>query len=150
LFVKPPDPKKFLIEQLERSKAAGSRPLLDAADLRAMYDMFDVTGSGAVTVAQANAALATALGGARAADAAAAAAGAKPGGKGGAGGGAAGGGSGGGVAGNPLGLKDAAARRLSKEEFVRCVGDVLIRATPNCQLTKLGDADADEEGGQGS
>ena len=125
LYIKPPEPRKFLTGQLERVKAAGARPLLDVPDLRAMFDMFDVTGTGVVTAAQANAALATTLGGARAAEAAAAAAGAAP-----------------------LAAKGAAARRLSKDEFVRCMGEVLIRATPNCQLDQL-EAEDDDGGGRG-
>lgn len=128
LYVKPPDPRKFLIEQLERVKAAGARPLLDGPDLRAMFDMFDVTGTGAVSAAQANAALATTLGGARAAGAAEAA----------------------GAAAGPLAARDAAARRLGKEDFVKCVGQVLIRATPNCQLTRLEADDEDGGGEEGS
>ncbi|KAI8471657.1 MAG: hypothetical protein J3K34DRAFT_458190 [Monoraphidium minutum] len=145
LFVKPPESRAFLLEQLERIKQAGARPLLDAADLRAMFDMFDVTGSGVVTAAQANAALATALGGARAAEAAE---GAAPGGKGGGGGGAGGGAAAGGL----LVAKGAAARRLSKEEFVRSVGDALLRATPNCQLAVPqvgGDGDDCDDGTDG-
>lgn len=93
-----------------------------------MYDMFDVTKTGAVTAAQANAALATALGGARAAEAVAAAAAAAPT--------------------NPLCSKDPASRKLGKEEFVRSVGQVLIQATPNCQLSALGGDDEDDISGK--
>ncbi|GBF97027.1 hypothetical protein Rsub_09500 [Raphidocelis subcapitata] len=123
LFAKPAEPRAFLIERLERAKAAGGRPLLDAHDLEAMHSMMDPTGAGTVTAAQANAALATALGGARAAEAVAAAAAAAAGGA------------------HPLASKDPAAARLDKAEFVRVVGDVLIRAAPNCELKSLADAD---------
>jgi hypothetical protein len=140
LFHKPVDPRKFVIDQLERAKAAGGRPLLAASDLASMYDLFDVTKAGAVTAAQAAAALATALGGARAAEAIEAA--------------AHGGGPAAAAAGNPLAGRDLGARRLDKQEFVKCVGEVLIRATPNCQLASLrddGEADEEEEdGGSGA
>jgi hypothetical protein len=135
LFHKPDDPRAFIVAALERVKAAGARPLLDGRDLSAMFDMFDVTRSGTVTAAQANAALATALGGARAAEATEAAAAA-----GGRGAKAAGGGRGSCGGRFPLVPGDAAAagaRLLSKPEFVSCMGRVLIQAAPGCQLSAL-------------
>jgi len=135
LFHKPAEPRKFIIEQLERIKAAGARPIFDAHDLASMFDMFDVTKTGTITAAQATAALATALGGARAAEGIAATAAASRGGKTAAA-----------APPNPLAAKDPGARKLDKWEFVRAVGDVLINATPHCQLARLHGEEGEAEG----
>jgi hypothetical protein len=140
------------VQQLERAKAAGARPLIDARDLAAMFDMFDVTRTGRVSAGQAHAALATALGGALAAEAVEAAATAAAGARGG------GNRAGSGRMGSAFPLAAAGAtqdassggRQLTKEEFVACMGAVLIRAAPGCQLAALpGDEIVDSGGGGG-
>ena len=60
LYHKPSDPRRFLVKHLEALKISGKRPqLLTRSDLAAMFSMFDITGKGLVTVAQAESALAT-------------------------------------------------------------------------------------------
>ncbi len=64
LFLKPDNPKAYLIQQLEAAKAtqSGAKPLLTDKDFRTMFGMFDVTKRGAVTREQASAALVSIMG----------------------------------------------------------------------------------------
>ena len=154
LFHKPSDPVPFVVARLERARAAAARPLLDAGDLGAMYSMLDPTRSGAVTAPQARAALATALGAARAAAAVERAAAGAGAGRASVTGAATTASSAAASAARLLlpepGASSAraaaaAARRLSKREFVDAVGAALIAATPNCTLATL--AASDDDGG---
>lgn len=62
IYNKPPNPKQYIVTQLEKIKVAGTKPLLDQADLQTMFGMFDVTKKGVVTEQQATNALRTVLG----------------------------------------------------------------------------------------
>lgn len=114
MFHKPANPQQWLVAALEKAKVAGTRPLLDAGDLDAMFRLFDVTQRAHVSQQQADTALATVLGARRAAAAAAAIAGCS------------GGGSSGGRARSSSVL-------LGQEQFVRYCGSVLAAATPLCK-----------------
>ncbi|KAF6258446.1 hypothetical protein COO60DRAFT_1692475 [Scenedesmus sp. NREL 46B-D3] len=62
MYNKPPNPRQYIVMQLEKIKAAGTKPLLNKQDLDTMFCMFDVTNRGAVTEQQARNALRTVLG----------------------------------------------------------------------------------------
>eukprot|EP00878_Enallax_costatus_P031218 GHUV01034117.1.p1 GENE.GHUV01034117.1~~GHUV01034117.1.p1 ORF type:complete len:144 (+),score=49.69 GHUV01034117.1:665-1096(+) len=62
IYNKPPNPKQYIVTQLEKIKVAGTKPLLDQADLQTMFGMFDVTKKGVITEQQAKNALRTVLG----------------------------------------------------------------------------------------
>lgn len=62
LIVKPDDPRKFIVEYLEKTKGEGVPPVVDEQDLETMFNLFDITKRGTVSAQQANAALKTILG----------------------------------------------------------------------------------------
>jgi hypothetical protein len=62
LIAKPDDPKQFLVEYLEKTKTDGVLPIVNDQDLDTMFNMFDLTKRGTVSVQQANAALQTIIG----------------------------------------------------------------------------------------
>ncbi|WIA39629.1 hypothetical protein OEZ86_005708 [Tetradesmus obliquus] len=104
VYIKPANPKQYIVMQLEKVKVAGTRPLLNKQDLETMFGMFDVTNRGAVTEQQARNALKTVLGSRAPTAAAAAAADAPP---------------------------DTVP--LGREDFVQLMDSALVAATPLCR-----------------
>ncbi|KAK9823175.1 hypothetical protein WJX72_000841 [[Myrmecia] bisecta] len=62
LVSKPEDPRRFLLDYLHRLQTGAAPPAITTAELQTMFDMFDITHTGSVSVEQATKALKTVLG----------------------------------------------------------------------------------------
>ncbi|KAK3278082.1 hypothetical protein CYMTET_13957 [Cymbomonas tetramitiformis] len=62
LYFKPDMPKKFLTDRLTRMKSGRGEVFFEEKDLSTMFNMFDITGRGTISVDQCNQALCTLLG----------------------------------------------------------------------------------------
>eukprot|EP00941_MAST-03F_sp_MAST-3F-sp1_P001740 g1740.t1 len=59
VFNRPSDPKQFIINELKLRIQKKNKPFFTETDLKAMFGMFDRTGSGTITSQQVNQAVAT-------------------------------------------------------------------------------------------